>query len=666
MGAAEKRSELCLSICYNETTYELFRPVRPKGMSETLFGPGRQSPGKAGRICRRGAARRDIGGRSVIAMASTICFCFSVTILAAGICMAVGLYKGSYKRGRILSPIRCMWGSVFLSGVILMLPIYSQRFSGGALHILRTLLMSVYSTMRQFILDGDLDTVLEYSEGLSQGLSAGYSLVGVILHVLAPILTFGFVLSFFRNISSYRELLFHYRAPLYVFSELNEKSLVLAESIKQKDARSFLVFTDVFENREEPIFELCEKVRELKGVCFRRDIVDINWKMHRNTKPVSLFVIGEDEAENIDQAIKLKERYREDENFQLYIFASSMESEILFNTAECGGMRIRRCNPIRSLINEMLYQDGHIYFDQAIERENGDRLISVVLLGMGQYGMEMLKALTWFCQMDGYEVEIHAFDKNPDARDILEKQCPELMAPDKNGVYVEGDAYYTIAVYPGIDVTTIQFADALKKISAISHVFIALGSDGENTGAALDARMLCSRNNQHPVIQTIVHSHLKSKAMEKISDYRGHPYDIHFIGDLQTTYSEQVVIHSQLERAALERHLKWEKAREHEFWAYESNYRSSVAAAIHLKMRKHCRIPGADKREEALTEAEKLSIGALEHRRWNAYMRSEGYIFSGSKDEGSRNDLAKMHHDLVPYVGLTDKEKPKDVRIGTN
>ena len=55
----------------------------------------------------------------------------------------------------------------------------------------------------------------------------------------------------------------------------------------------------------------------------------------------------------------------------------------------------------------------------------------------------------------------------------------------------------------------------------------------------------------------------------------------------------------------------------------------------------------------------------LEHRRWNAYMRSEGYVYSGSPDKASRNDLAKMHHDLVDFSRLTEEEKKKDSRVSS-
>ena len=58
-------------------------------------------------------------------------------------------------------------------------------------------------------------------------------------------------------------------------------------------------------------------------------------------------------------------------------------------------------------------------------------------------------------------------------------------------------------------------------------------------------------------------------------------------------------------------------------------------------------------------------IEALEHRRWTTYMRSEGYVYSGSPEKSSRNDLAKMHHDLVDFESLLEEEKRKDSSLGT-
>ena len=55
----------------------------------------------------------------------------------------------------------------------------------------------------------------------------------------------------------------------------------------------------------------------------------------------------------------------------------------------------------------------------------------------------------------------------------------------------------------------------------------------------------------------------------------------------------------------------------------------------------------------------------LEHKRWNAHMRSEGYVFSGSEDASSRNDLAKMHHNLVAFLHLSQNLKDVDVSVAS-
>lgn len=90
-----------------------------------------------------------------------------------------------------------------------------------------------------------------------------------------------------------------------------------------------------------------------------------------------------------------------------------------------------------------------------------------------------------------------------------------------------------------------------------------------------------------------------------------------------------------------------------------------MASAVHMKARIWCGIAGADKKEEDLTLEERDIIEHLEHKRWNTYMRSEGYVYSGSNDKSSRNDLAKMHHDLVNFDSLSEEDKRKGSSVGT-
>ncbi|MBQ8696559.1 MAG: hypothetical protein IJ519_02460, partial [Clostridia bacterium] len=279
-------------------------------------------------------------------------------------------------------------------------------------------------------------------------------------------------------------------------------------------------------------------------------------------------------------------------------------------------------------------------------------------------GTEMLKSLSWFGQMNGYRLQVDAFDMDPLAEDRFMALAPELMSRKYNGVEIAGEPYYKINIHSGISVDTATFAREISKLRRATYVLVALGDDDKNISTALMLRMYFERLGIHPTIQAIVYNSQQKNALRGIRNYRGQEYDIDFIGDLESYYSSEVIINSDLEADALKRHMKW--GAEDEFWTYEYNYRSSVASAIHMKARKACGIMGADKREEELTVEERDNIEVLEHCRWNAYMRSEGYIYSGSKDKASRNDLGKMHHDLVDFASLSDEEKRKDSSVGTD
>ena len=89
----------------------------------------------------------------------------------------------------------------------------------------------------------------------------------------------------------------------------------------------------------------------------------------------------------------------------------------------------------------------------------------------------------------------------------------------------------------------------------------------------------------------------------------------------------------------------------------EYNYRASVCKAIHkhLIKEKFLGIEAAQKNWHDMTLEEKIQVGGLEHVRWNAYMRTEGFV----KAE-KRNDLAKQHHNLVPTAELSFDDLRKD------
>lgn len=594
----------------------------------------------------------------------TIFLIISAICLIGSIIFAIIKAKSKYKSGRILEPSKILFAGVIVSSVILFVPIYTNTFKSTDCGIFETVFIAIHNMIRLFIVDGEFEFITSNLVGMPTLIFRGYTILFSILFVLAPILTFGFVLSFFKNVSAYKQYVAHYKSNVFIFSELNEKSLALAKSLHKNGKKDrFFVFTDVFEKEEERSYELVEKAKELGAVCFKKDIVTIDFSFHSKKSELNFFAIGEDQSENISQALKIVDKLKHRDNTNLYVFSTQIESEMLlantFNN-EHGEIKIkvRRVNEVQSLIMRNLYENGYNkIFQSAYDDGSRVKKINAVVIGMGQHGTEMTKALSWFCQMDGYLVEINSFDSVKSAKDKFVSECPELME-FSGKLDIEGESRYTINIHSGIDVDDVNFDKLIKSLPRTTYVFVALGNDEKNISIAVKLRSLFERMGYKPEIQAVVYNSDKKEALTGISNFKGEDYNIDFIGDMNSSYSEEVILDSDVEEEALKRHTKW--GEEREFWQYNYNYKSSIASAIHRKMKILCGIPGIEKAPEDRTEEELWPLRILEHCRWNAYMRSEGYVYGGTVEKSGRNDLAKMHNCLVPFAELPLKEQEKD------
>ena len=587
----------------------------------------------------------------------------SVCVLICLGAAAIAVNRSDFVKKHRFNLFNALFICVFVSAIVMFYPIHFSFEETTLSGAWRAILLSLFNSMQIFTIGCEFAVVTDGLVNCPQNIHLLYQIWAATLFVLAPIFTFGFVLSLFKNLTEYLRYLASFFKDAYIFSELNEKSIALATDIKNKHKNAAIVFTDVFEEKDEVTSELLDEAKKIRAICFKKDILVVNFKRHSSKKQIYFFEIGINENENLNQSLKLIEGYKSRKNTELYVFSTKVESEILLSSVEKGSIKVRRISEVQSLINRVLYENGNIIFDSAKENQDGIKDISAIILGMGRHGTEMVKALTWFCQMDGYSLQINAFDKDPLANEKFIAQAPELMSDNYNGVKINGEAQYKITVHSGVDIETISFVDQIKKITNATYVLVALGNDDVNISTAIALRMYFERMKIHPIIQTIVYNSQQKNVLCGVKNFNGQKYNIDFIGDLDSSYSEDVIIKSDLEQDALQRHLKW--GQEETFWNYEYNYRSSIASAIHMKARIKCGIPGAAKKTEELTVEERDAIENLEHRRWNAYMRANGYIYSGSKDKKSRNDLAKMHHDLVDFTSLDENTKRTDSRIGT-
>lgn len=549
----------------------------------------------------------------------------------------------------------------FAGTVIMCVPPILEQYRDADVNIISAAAMASAKAVKVFGGDAIFDDILDQFVFIPSKIAQFYLGVSLIIQVLAPLCTVSVVLSLLKNVSAYWSYIIRYNKQTYVFSELNNKSFTLAKSIRESDKKSVIVFTDIFEE-DGSMSELVKEVKKLGSICFMKDLLAVDFSKHSVNKNVAFLLMSENEALNTEHALKLIDKYKNRENTDIYVMSRQPECEILLSAADKGRLKVRRFNESSALINSIFFDNEMDIFGSAIDDGSDEKLVSAVVVGMGSIGTETVKTLSWFCQMDGYKVRINAFDADADCEDRFKAAAPELMDEKYNGTFLAGEVRYDIKIHSDIKVGTSTFLDKISEIKDITYVMVALGEDELNIRTAVELRTQFERMGIHPFIHAVVYSSPQLRVLKGLKNYSGQEYDINFIGDIESRFSS-IVFGTELEKEALERHLKWGNAED--FWNYEYNYRSSVAAAIHLKARLSCGMTASAKAEGELTDEERTALENLEHRRWNAYMRSEGYIYSGSTDKSSRNNLGKMHHNLVPYEVLSDDDKRKDSKVGT-
>ena len=626
------------------------------------------------------------------------------------------LRRFGYKTYRLLTPHRILFGGTFLSAFLLFLPFCLEQFDrlSGFSRYFGGIMIALHNAIRLFVIDNDFSVILDGIPEAADYLNIGYTILGSTLYILAPLLTFGFILSFFKNMASYRRYFFSYGRTVHVFPSLNERSMALAESIAAATERSgvrrflrdVIVFTDVMDAESGEYYELIEKTRPLGAIVFHKDLdsIKLNRRFFYRHSIFNFYLTEENEGKKIRYASAVIKEYDCAKN-TLYIFSAAAQCRLLFEAKPNTALHIIRVNDIRSLIYHnldiygiRLFHKAHVY---------NDNVISAVIVGLGRYGTELLKALTWFCQVSGFSLKVNVYEKRETAEQEFMVACPELMAMNRNTV--EGEAHYDITIHSGVDVATADFLTELSKVEDATYIFVSLGTDDQNIAVCEEIRSLYASINRrfHPDIETVVYdSHLRKsmgftwnangilneprdKEADGVRNYKGQAYRIHMIGDLEDFYSIDTVISSPLVTSGLHIHLRYTVALEFnkrraekgapltaeeekqifdnadpaavkEFWQKEYCYRSSVAKALAENLRQrlsdagYLTLLGNETPWAERCFEERLAIGTVEHIRWNAYMRTEGY------KKGARNDLAKCHPNLVPIGELTPEDLSKD------
>lgn len=244
--------------------------------------------------------------------------------------------------------------------------------------------------------------------------------------------------------------------------------------------------------------------------------------------------------------------------------------------------RLRRVDDVRQLAWKTVSGQEHgmrqYLFTEKTKREG----ISVLMVGLGRHGFEFLKFLLWYCQVEGFRLQLNLIDKN-DISEQLAAECPELM--EKNGCGADGDgiydircldktdiggrAYYEYFEYDGPDPEKQKLRNRLQKTNV---ALVALGDDDLNIQTSLDLRAVFDRVNQFKAtgktreademlqIFTIVYDMERTAILEQeggLINYKSIPYNIHFCGSVSEQYSYDSIFEPDMETDAFAEHIDW-------------------------------------------------------------------------------------------------------------
>ena len=587
----------------------------------------------------------------------------------------------------ILSPFQLFALGFFLAAMLVFIPIVIQvqmTQESGFVHVIRSIFLAAHSSFRMFSLDQDYDVISELAFS-DQNWSNFYYLYTASLFAIGPFLTAGAILSLFSEALAYVKYRFAAGIhTLYVFSELNERSMALAEDVvrqqfETKDRRRIMiVFCDVYERSEESISELTQKAKDIGAICLKRDVTQL-WLSEHFVKNRKLYFIGNDQSENIQQGLFFIKLCSNDnvprlnnDKTELYIFSTTPESEVLINSADIGKLKVRRVNESRNLAFNLLSREStestekntpkHIdIFENAIEKTDSTgqqyKELNIMIVGMGLYGTELMKAICWLSQMPGYRLNLHIFDKQPDLADKLTAAMPDLFkyCNDIEHPYMP---QYDIVIH-SMDINSTLFAKTVSELRDITLAIITTGNDDTNIETAMNVSALFGRTNiaspgttnADIKIYTVVYDKTKTSILNKNLSFQGDNFkNIQFIGDVETVYSIKNIEMKSLEDDGLKIHLGYsvntskenETKAKSDFNHYEYNRSSSISRAIYLKHFQHL-LPNGVIGSDGNPNPEEAK--RYEHNRWILYMRTCGFIFV---KENVTNKLYKVHKELIP------------------
>lgn len=345
------------------------------------------------------------------------------------------------------------------------------------------------------------------------------------------------------------------------------------------------------------------------------------------------------------------------DSVKIYTVANSpiactvMDNAMGRNSGKAGIIKFQQ-----TVINEFKRIAFKLLIDQPlyeyIDKEN--KTLDVLIVGFGRMGQEVLKAVSWAGYFPGIDTNIHVISRQGVQNgEKLLSECPELgidLGHEKgfikpvNGTQLNPKApiyyYSTETNVPGFD-------EIIRSLIHCRYIVVSLGDDTDTLTTAIHIyRLIMQQHYLHPELNIGTRKiQIRIRDNENFSLISSDGSDTVFkhlekFGSDEDIYTYTGVGESVLDKIAGEVNKIYngdDKDINNDDYAQLPEYKknSNQAAALHALYKfyfssgvKDEQKPGDSrvKFSDIFSNEDTKKLAAWEHIRWQAYMRTEGYI----------------------------------------
>ncbi len=581
--------------------------------------------------------------------------------------------KGSLKaRSAILT------AGFSLAVTALVLPYFMEKENG--------IIYALFKSIRYGVSSIAMGADSQVTEAMNDGTIAGAVSASLLylLYIAGPVTASVFLISFSRNVierlrqcASKKE---------HVFSCLNEKTAIIAESIHASSPRDMITFADTPADQDNDLFTRITRI----GSFLQKGGIDKK-TLRRNMRYV-FYVINDDADKNLStlsslcSSLTANKRY-EKRNVTVRYLASRNSLDLIRDIDSRFGEKVdlRPLDENASLAVELLRENANVL--------TGKEHKEIMIIGAGSLGLEILRSAVPLMIEPGSHFTVHVIDR--DIRSIasrLKASCPELLNLPLDRYFLNDHdplRNYDIVFYDA-DVTGSGLEDITEAVKSPDLITVALKNDEMNYMTAMRLmRIYGGRNSgmEYPGMAVRIRSDaLRSSLRERDG--------ISFFGDIDEVFDIGRLTHPELEDAAKRVHMTYlagsyegikEKTPEEQekiledtgFYSYvnfDSSLNEALAMEFKLAYIRHVLNDGNAGKEAIsrwLENSDNIRLmGDCEHLRWNAYQRTMGWRRMEKEQEEAaafisggrrvKNDDMLLHPALVSVEELPEAEALAD------